>query len=132
MSLFLLLSTTCKKDNDHPSIPYVQVNLNIDVYSTMFMNLSIVGGHEYIIGGYKGIAVYRLTQDDFVAYDRACSYDPNNYCRLNFNNTDIELVDSCCTSKFRILDGSPISGPAKTVLKQYQTSFDGQILRIFN
>jgi Rieske Fe-S protein len=49
------------------------------------------------------------------------------------DNTDITAVDEeCCESKFLIIDGAPIDGPANIGLHQYNTSFDGNTLLIFN
>lgn len=128
----LVFSFSCQKDAEHATIPTVTVDIYVDVTSTIYMQLGMVGGYEYIVGGYKGIVVYRLSEDEFVAFDRACSYDPTNSCRLQMNSTGIELEDSCCTSKFEIIDGSVMKGPATVSLKQYHTSFDGANLHIFN
>lgn len=132
ISPLLFYSTSCNKEVVHETIPNVSVNVYIDVYSTMYINLSIIGGHEFIYGGYKGIVVYRLSETEFLAFDRACSYDPTNECRLIMPQGGLNLQDTCCTSKFAILDGAVISGPATLPLKQYHTTFDGATLHIFN
>ena len=131
--LFLLAYTSaCKKEANHQTIPNVVVDIYVDVTSTIYMELSIVSGHTFLTGGYKGIVVYRLSESEFVAYDRACSYDPTNSCRLVFEQNQLNLVDTCCGSKFIIIDGSVQNGPATMSLKQYKTTFDGTNLHIFN
>ena len=134
VGLLLFSAWSCNKDaNEHPNIPNVAVNLQLDINSTMYVELSTIGGYVYLTGGYKGIVVYRVSPEDFVAYDRACPYNPTLPCeRITMDPSGITLTDSCCNSNFSILDGSIIRGPATQPLKRYQTQFDGQILRIFN
>ncbi len=133
ISLFSL-SSSCGKGNEHDTIPNVAVNISFDVNSTMYINLSMVGGHEYLVGGYKGIVVYRVGADEFVAYDRACSHDPltSNSRLIMDPSSSFILTDTVCGSSFLILDGSVNSGPATLPLKRYQTSFDGTYLSIYN
>lgn len=127
------LSSSCGKGNEHDTIPNVAVNFSLDVNSTMYLNLSFVGGYEYLTGGYKGIVVYRVSIDEFVAYDRACPYDPLiTGARLNMDNSAFVLQDTVCGSSFLILDGSVVTGPSTLPLKRYQTTFDGTYLQIYN
>lgn len=123
----------CGNKNEHQTIPEVPVNLSLDISSTIYINLSHVGGYEYISGGYKGIVVYRLSIDEFVAYDRACPYHPHDDCAMiGLDQSGIILTDTCCGSQFNLLDGTVTKGPAKFPLKKYYTMFDGQILQISN
>lgn len=131
LPLFLLL-VACNKTTDN-GIPYYQVNLTIHTTDPSFVNLSVVGGWEYISGGSKGILLYRSSNDEFKAYDRHCTFQPSDACsRVAVDSTQIAAVDSCCGSSFLIIDGSILNGPAVSPLKQYQTSFDGSVLRITN
>jgi nitrite reductase/ring-hydroxylating ferredoxin subunit len=133
MIAFFLL-TGCKKNENNPStgqIPDVYVNFNrypntIDYIPT--------GGWLYVENqGYRGVIIYRLDQFTFFAYERTCPYDPQNECaRVEVDQTGIILVDSCCMSKYNILDGMPMSGPSSYPLKQYITAFDGNELRVYN
>ena len=45
---------------------------------------------------------------------------------------NITLVDTCCGSKFIVVDGSVINGPAGLPLQRYQTYYDGTTLHITN
>jgi Rieske Fe-S protein len=127
------LSASCGKGSDHDSIPNIAVDVIIDVNSTMYINLNMVGGYEYLTGGYKGLVVYRVSNNEFVAYDRACSHDPLiTNSRLEMDNSSFVLQDTVCGSSFLILDGSVVNGPATLPLKRYNTSFDGSYLRIYN
>jgi nitrite reductase/ring-hydroxylating ferredoxin subunit len=129
----LSLTWSCNGKVAHDSIPEVPVNVYLDVNSTMFIELNTIGGWVYLTGGYRGILVYRVSVDDFVAYDRACPYDPFEPCsRITVDPSGITVTDSCCGSQFGILDGSVIQGPATIPLKRFYTYFDGNILTVNN
>jgi len=133
VGLLLASSWGCNKKTEHESIPNVAVNLYLDISSTLYIELSTIGGYVYLTGGYKGIVVYRVSPDEFVAYDRACPYDPKSACaRITMDPSGITLTDSCCGSNFSVLDGSIIKGPATVPMKRYHTQYDGQILRVWN
>ena len=133
--LVILLSSTwsCGDKYNHDTIPEVAVNIYIDVNSTMYIELNSIGGWVYLTGGYRGIIVYRVSVEDFVAYDRACPHDPlEDGARIIMDPSGITCTDSLCGSQFGILDGSVIQGPATIPLKRYYTYFDGNMLTINN
>lgn len=130
---FVLVVGSCDKQTPHETIPNVAVDIYIDINSTLYVQLNTIGGWLYLTGGYKGILVYRVSEDEFVAYDRTCPYDPYvTDSRLEMDMGNLIVVDTVCKSKFVILDGSIIEGPATVPLKRYRTTFDGNILHIFN
>lgn len=127
----LVLFAGCKKDNQ--GIPNVQVNISIYVNDPQYVNLSSIGGWVYVTGGYRGIIIYRKSISEFTAFERCCTYDPENpdeYVKVDSNN--IEAYDANCGSRFIITDGSVTHGPAGLPLKKYQTSYDGTVLTIYN
>ena len=128
----LLVSTGgCKKDDD--TVPSVQVNIYIYTTDSEFADLNAVGGWIYLTGGVRGIVVYRLSQDEFMAYDRNCTYQPTESTAIiEVEPSGITAIDSSCGSKFLLTDGSVLEGPAPDILKRYQTNFDGNLLRIYN
>lgn len=133
--LFLTLVTSassCTREN-RSGIPYVPVNYQLTVSNPEFSPLLAIGGWIYIGGGSEGIIVYRFSPEEFRAYDRHCTYLIEDHCRVSMDDTDIFATDeACCSSKFLIVDGAPTEGPAAIGLQQYHTSFDGNILRIYN
>ena len=109
--------------------------MNIYIYTTdaEFADLNAVAGWIYLTGGAKGIVVYRLSQDEFMAYDRNCTYQPSESdAIIEVDQTGIAAVDNSCGSRFLLTDGSILEGPASDILKRYQTTFDGNLLRIYN
>lgn len=132
LTLPILLINSCKKD-DNSNIPLVAVNVTIYVNDPAYNNITVPGGWTYLNGGSRGLIVYRASNDAFKAYDRHCTYDATNSCALvSIEVNNITGLDDCCGSKFRITDGAVTQGPANLPLKEYQTSFDGNTLRIYN
>ena len=124
----------CKKDKQNP-VPYKNIDIYLNPNSTQYSALNTVGGWVYLtdgVGG-KGILVYRLANEQFLAYDRTCTYDPDAAgAIIEMQASGLIAIDSLCGSKFLIIDGSVNHGPATVPLKQYQTSYDGNLLHIFN
>jgi len=134
ISFLGILYGGCKKEKQaYADIPYVTVNFTID---PMFNNLNNVGDVEVFTGGYRGIIIYRASLEEFIAFERTCTYDPKNTCsRLVIDpGSNIMALDTCCGSSFLLLDGVPNGGPATIPLKQYRTSYDAanSLLRVFN
>jgi nitrite reductase/ring-hydroxylating ferredoxin subunit len=132
--IFLIscIFSACSKDNNS-NIPLVNVEITININNPSYNVIAVPGGWTYINGGSRGIIIYRVSNDQFNAYDRHCTFDSSNSCALvSIDATNITGLDDCCGSKFLLTDGSVTNGPANLPLKQYQTSFDGQVLRIFN
>ena len=118
---------------EHQTIPYTYVNFTIYPNDVSYSALNHFGGYMYFTGGVDGIVIYRLDYSTFVAYDRACPYDwenPDSWIWVEDNG--LILHDSCCGSRFNILDGTVINGPSRHPLKYYRTSFDGMRLHIYN
>ena len=135
---FVLISHTgCKKEESEPDtqsqIPVVPVSISLNPNSTEYIHLNTVSGWETITGGYRGIIVYRKSVNEFTAFERACPYDWSaNTSRLTVDASGTTATCPTCKSKFILLDGTPFEGPSRYPLKQYQTSYDGTYLYIFN
>lgn len=136
--LFLLIFITgifvisCKKENDN-GVPIIAVDIYLYTNNPSFIDLYVIGGWAYIDGGVRGILVYRKSQTEFMAYDRNCTYQSSDPCATVFvDATNILATDTCCHSKFSMYDGSVTQAPAGLPLKAYQTTYDGNVLHIFN
>ena len=130
---FLFFISCSKNGNNNSNIPYVPVNIDIYPANPQYINLNVDGGWVYLTGGSRGIIVYRLAQGEYYAYDRHCTYQPLDACgKVKMDTDNITLVDTCCGSKFIVVDGSVINGPAGLPLQRYQTYYDGTTLHITN
>lgn len=130
----LITGTSCKKSTEG-GIPQVPVNQTINLNLPAYNDLQTVGGWTYISGGSRGIFIYRISVEDFVAMDRHCTYRIADECRVVVpEEGSLVVADTlCCQSEFSIIDGTPVSGDADRPLQRYQTFYNGQeLLRISN
>lgn len=124
---------SCKKNDSSVKGGYANVVINLN--DPTALQLNAIGGWIYFTGvdaGLKGLIVYRRSQDEYVAYDRACTYDPTGNCSLIIESSGIIAADTCCGSKFEIYSGSVTHDPATQPLIQYQVSHEGNNLYITN
>lgn len=129
---FFLLFLACKQDKND-IIPYVTVDQTIYLTDPQNFDLNFVGGWKYLNGGSRGIVVYRLSLDAFMAFDRHCTFDVSNPCgQVSVDSNSFFLTDTCCGSSFIISTGAVYKNPAKVPLQNYRTSFYNNALRIFN
>lgn len=138
VTIFLFFSIflfACKKDNNN-TVNGGYVNITINLNDPTAFQLNAVGGWIYISGvdaGLKGLIVYRRSLDEYAAYDRACTYDPNASCALvKVESSGVTAIDSCCGSKYEIYYGSVTHGPASQPLIQYKITRDGNYLYVSN
>ena len=121
---FLLFSSSCKSDNPY-NIPYVLVNLYV-YPNTVDSDLGVSRYKYFSQVGYRGILVYRMGSDQFLAYDRACTFDSDNTKAIvAVDASGLLAVCPVCGSEFLLTDGYPFKGPAKNPLLQYHTTYDG-------
>lgn len=138
----MLFISACDGDDNNGNISDVHVNLRIDLNNPLYLDLNPYGGYVYIDGvGNRGIVVYHDFSDNYLAYDRICSYEPSNPCsRVEVDESDFflrcgETVNGdfvpCCSSQFT-WDGFPSEGQAIYPLKEYQVFRNGNFLTISN
>ena len=121
----------CNKD-DNSTIPLVAVDLYLNLSNPEFIHLKVDNGWTYVSGGSRGIIVYR-TNGQYKAFDRHCTFNPSSSCGLvSIDVTNVTGKDDCCGSMFLMSNGQVTQGPATQTLKEYNTSFDGTVLRIYN
>ncbi len=121
---FLLCVFSCKDDYLHP-VPDVHVDFYVNI-NTHF-ELQNINGFVYRDDyGYNGIVIFRYSQDEFRAFDRACPHDVHDpTCQVEV--FDVPLAeDLCCNSQFLLLDGSVVEGPSKHPLKEYRIFYDAE------
>jgi nitrite reductase/ring-hydroxylating ferredoxin subunit len=133
---------SCKKNKNQPNNNPNQVSTNVNVYiyknTPEFFPLQVAGGWIYKSGGASGLIVYRLAQNetngDFVVFERNCPHEggtnPSAIVKVQADN--ISAKDTICGSKFYITSGAIINGPSTYPLRQYNTTYDGNVLHIFN
>lgn len=132
-SIFLISAVFASCEKDENRIPYVPVNVYIDINNANYNDLNAIGGYVYLTGGYKGLIVYRAAYESFVAIERACPYHPTTDCeRLVVDTSGLTISDPVCGSRFLITDGSIVNGPARKPALTYNTLYDGFYIRVYN
>ena len=128
--ILIILIKSCDKNNN--IIPNVKVDFRIQASELSGVGSAIYTQENY---GVRGIIIYHKNTNEYVAFERACSYRPNDNCAVVHLNNEVNpsfLKDSCCNSSFLLEDGTPFSGPALLPLKQYSTNFDGTYIYVYN
>lgn len=133
LTLLFLVSCISSCNDKNQVVPYIYVNFTLSVFDPEFADLVVPGNSITVTGGVNGILIYRISEVDFAAYDRTCTYDIEEGCQVKVDDSGIFAVDTlCCHSQYLLLDGSVTRGPATYPLKRYNTSFDGTYLRVYN
>ncbi len=124
--LILFILTSCNDDEELNQVPVVPVNLSISLDLPLYQTLQNPGGWVYLNGGSMGIIVYRIGPDEFSAFDRHCTFQVESQCQIAMDEeSNVSAVDyTCCNSVFNMLDGGPMSGPARRPLRRMQTNFN--------
>ncbi len=131
--VFLVLGISCQSDMSDDPIPFVAfpefiANLSAPEYQPLALN----GGFKEINSiGVRGVIIYRQDALTYLAFERNCSYHPNEACAtVNVHSSLLFMVDPCCNSSFSFTDGSPTGGVAWRPLRRYATSLVGTELTI--
>jgi nitrite reductase/ring-hydroxylating ferredoxin subunit len=145
MALVIVLSS-CNKKND--VIPSTYVNFTLDLNDPEFVNLNAMGGSVTVnshtnnwgagAAGFdgNGIIIYAGV-DEFYAYDRTCPHDyVVNSLSIKVNidktNSTIAICPKCGTTYALSAGGTPASGIGRYPLKNYRTSFQGNLVIVWN
>ena len=131
--LTLLAILGCKPELTDDPIPWqpfdvIQINLNLPQY----ISLKSDATHVYLNnGGVRGIIVYHRSGNDYLAFERNCSFEPNSACAtVEVHVSTLYMFCPCCSSTFDFTSGYPTGGPAWRPLRQYETSLNGSTLTI--
>ena len=124
--------SSCGEPQQH--IPYVPVNMDIDLNLPAYNALQHPGSAIALSGGSKGLYVRRNSYDEIVVLDRHSTFDVALGCQVTLDIDNVTLRDdsTCSGSQWLMLDGSVMNGPATLPLHRYRTSLNGSILSIFN
>ena len=128
--LLLLLLISCDPDpvdDPIPFQPFADINVILPNYPALFSDGGFILVND---GGVRGIILYRKNATTYLAFERNCSYRPNDACAtVDVHSSTLFMQDACCGSSFNF-DGKPSGGPAWRPLQQYQTFLAGSTLTI--
>ena len=110
-------------------IPYVIVEIDVNLNNTEYLDLFRDGGYVYILGGVRGIIIYRANENDYRAFERNSPIDASAACStIDVDSSGFFMVDPC-HNVFYDFEGLPISGNSLP-LRQYETILDKNWLYI--
>lgn len=136
-----LLLQGCREYIENPNYPNAIINFTIYPNSIHEYELNTVSGYKYYtsdpLSTSRGVIVYRLSMDEFRAYDRLPPNYPNACCDGDGNCTRLVVdfpfvVDNCNGIKYNIINGDIFEGDGIYPLIQYHTVFDGSALHVYN
>lgn len=143
----------CKEYPENPNRPILPYPITIYPNTYQYHDLNFVSGWAYITADVesksRGIIVYRISDVEFLAYDRMPPNEPDACTDSHGNTTRLVVdlpfvVDQCNNAYYNILNGQiivaepdkipnfPTTGVAVYPLIQYHTSYDGSKLTITN
>ncbi|MEQ9414764.1 MAG: hypothetical protein RIF39_13085 [Cyclobacteriaceae bacterium] len=132
LSFFLFSCDPNLVDDPIPIVNFDDLVINLSFPD--YIELNREGGYKDVSdlgGGVRGIILYRISSTAFVAYEKNCSYTPNEACAtVEVHSSGLFMIDPCCASSFNFSDGLPTGGPAWRPLRQYRTQFNGNVLTI--
>ena len=131
--LFALFTLPLGGCRDTPGvIPFVDVNVDLNLALPAYNSLNFPGNWLYISGGSRGLIVYRYTLDEFVVLDRHATFDVGAGCQCTVLADGYTIEDPCSGSQWYIFDGSIIQGPTTAPLERYTTTWIPPVLTIRN
>ena len=144
----------CHTFPENPHRPFLTHPITISLSDPQYYELHFVSGWLYLTPDIestsRGIIVYKLSDYEFLAYDRIPPNDPDACTDSQGNTTRLVVdfpyvVDHCNNAYYNILNGQiiisedfdmvpnfPIDGTTIYPLVQYHTTFDGNQLVISN
>jgi hypothetical protein len=128
--IVMMFALSCK--DRMAQVPDVPVDIVININQPAFFDLTVPTGWVYLTGGSRGIILYRVNQEEFIAMERHSPYQPENACSAVVNEDGVVISDPCSASTWLILDGSIVTGPTSFPLITYDVSFNDPYVYITN
>ena len=126
----LIFSGSCRERTTN--VPYVPVDLWLNINEPQWFNLMVPSGWEYATGGSRGLIIYRNNLEEFTVLERHSPYNAEESCAVVVTDDNIIVEDPCSGSQWLIIDGSIVTGPTNFPLVMYDVTFDDPYLHISN
>jgi hypothetical protein len=122
LGVLLFCCLSCSPDLSDDQIPLANFPdevINVNSYPALLSDGGFIIVPDPNVGT-RGVILYRKNQNTFLAFERNCSYRPNEACAtVNIDVSTLFMIDPCCGSSFNF-DGDPIGGAAWRPLRQYE------------
>ncbi|SKB62539.1 Rieske (2Fe-2S) protein [Daejeonella lutea] len=129
--LFFVLAACSKDDEDR--IPNVYVNYQVTLQEfAIKSNNGLLVVNKASNTGVAGLIIYKKPNNEYVAFDRCSSVNPQQQCAVVPDDPNLTATDPCSGAKFSMYDGSPVKAPAKRGLKEYHVIITNFTLAVTN
>jgi len=130
--LWLLVGTACNNDlAPQDPLPFVPVDVEINLQDLRYIDLRRVGGWVYEPGGIDGLIIYRAPNNVYRAFERRCTYRFQDSCAIVQVDPSELFLSGCCGEQFNF-EGQPQGPNSNVPLRQYFTQIQGNFLFITN
>ncbi len=127
--LLIFSISTCKNE-------VIDIMPNVQFQQTVSPGeVTSMGVYDAILkdGGYAGLIVFKSADNEFLVFERLCTYYPNDTSAVVLDKSKTTATCSKCKSSFSlILDGVRTSGPARLQLRKYKWYMSSGRLTITN
>ena len=128
----LSLFSACEGDNWQDPIPYVAVDTVINLNNQQYQALRLDRGYVEILGGYRGIIIYRQNATDYRAFEKASPHRVDEACAEVVVDLSGLFMRELCDNSIYDFQGNPSGGVAQFPLRRYNAQLQGNLLYIFN
>lgn len=132
LSIGASLFFSCEGENWQDPIPYVAVDTVINLNNIQYQALRLDRGHITILGGYRGIIIYRANATTYRAFEAASPHRVDDACAQVFVDASGLFMREGCDQSIFDFEGNPSGGVAQWPLRRYRTQLQGNLLYIFN
>ena len=127
----LIFIASCQNDDFYDQIPYVLVDIEINLNNQEFAPLRLDKGHVDILGGSRGIIIYRENAITYKAFEKHSPHRSTEICAIvDVHPSGLFMTEACEGFSFDF-NGNPLGG-SPFPLRQYVTRLDGNFLYITN
>ncbi len=132
LAAILAIFSACEGDNFRDPIPYVVVDTVINLNNQRYQALQLDRGFVEILGGYRGIILYRVDAFTYRALEKASPHRVNEACAEVFVDLSGLFLREGCDNSIYDFEGNPSGGVAQFPLRRYNTQLEGSLLYIYN
>jgi hypothetical protein len=108
------------------------VDTVINLNNQQYQELRLDQGFVEILGGYRGIIIYRVDALTYRAFEKASPHRVDEACAEVFVDLSGLFMREGCDQSIYDFAGTPSGGVAQCPLRQYNTQLDGNLLYIYN
>ena len=132
VSSVIAVFSACEINNWQDPIPYVVVDTVINLNNQQYQALRLDRGFVELLGGYRGIIVYRENAVTYRAFEKASPHRVDEACaEISVDPSGLFMRELCDNSIYDF-EGNPSGGVAQFPLRRYNTQLEGNLLYIFN